>query len=169
MASIGQGGVKVKGLDELRRELKKLDAAAGAGIAFGEGGSVPMAAQLGEVNYDVASSIIGPAKAKAASVGRMEARAAATLSASKSTVSARVMFGGAKAPFAGGAEFGAGQNRPRSTARGTVQGWNQFNPWRGNGGDAGYFLYPTIRERTPDIVEMYGDAIEKITAQAFPD
>ena len=156
MSAIGQGGVRVKGLDELRRELKRLD---DAGLIN----------ELKDVNYEVAQSIIGPAQAKAASVGAMEARAAATLKASKAAAVARVNFGGAKAPFAGGAEFGAGQDRPRSTARGTVRGWNQFNPWRGNGGDAGYFLYPTIRERTDDIVEMYGDGLERITARAFPD
>lgn len=154
--TIGQGGVRVKGLDELRRELKKLD---DAGLID----------ELKDVNYQVAQSIVGPAQAKASSVGRMEARAAATLKASKAAKAARVNFGGAKAPFAGGAEFGAGLNRPRPTARGTVQGWNQFNPWRGNDGSAGYFLYPTIRERTDDIVEQYGDGIERITSKAFPD
>lgn len=153
---ISGAGVKVEGLDDLRRELRKLDDAG-------------LMAELKDVNYQVAQSVIGPAQSKAASIGRMEARAAATLTASKAAAAARVNFGGARAPFAGGAEFGAGQDRPRSTARGTVSGWNQFNPWRGNDGGAGYFLYPTIRERMPDIVEQYGDGIERITSKAFPD
>lgn len=160
MAAIGQGGVRVKGLDELRRELNKLDDAG-------------LTKELKDVNYDVAKSIIGPAQARAASVGRMEARAAATLKASKAAKAARVNFGGAKAPFAAGAEFGAGQNIRRSggarVLRNGILGWNQFNPWRGNDGGAGYFLYPTIRDRIDDIVEQYGEGIERITAKAFPD
>lgn len=50
-----------------------------------------------------------------------------------------------------------------------VRGWNQFRPWRGNGEDAGYWLWPAIRAHTDDIVDTYGDAIEKITSKAFPD
>lgn len=50
-----------------------------------------------------------------------------------------------------------------------VRGWNQFRPWRGNSTGAGYFLFPTIRESTAEIVDMYGDAIEQIARKAFPD
>lgn len=150
------GGVRVRGLNELRRELAKLD---NAGLID----------ELKDTNFEVAESIIGPARSRAAGVGAMEARAAATLKASRAAAKARLLFGGGAAPFAGGAEFGANRNVPRGTSRGSVLGWNQFNPWRGSGGGAGYFLYPTIRDRTPDIVEMYGDAIEQITARAFPD
>jgi hypothetical protein len=156
MARVGSGGAKVVGLDELRRELKRLDDAGLIG-------------ELKDVNYEVASSVIGPMKSKAAGIGAMEARAAATLSASKAAARAQVNFGGAKAPFAGGAEFGAGRDSIRSRASGSYVGYRQFNPWRGNGGDAGYFMYPTIRDRMDDIVERYGDGIEKITRKAFPD
>lgn len=156
MTAIGKGGVRVKGLDELRRELKKLDDAG-------------LITELKDANMEAAESIIGPAQSSAARIGRMEARAAATLKASKTASVARLIFGGASAPFAGGAEYGANRNRARQTARGTVMGWNQFNPHRGGGENAGYFLWPTIRERTDDIIEMYGDSIERITAKAFPD
>ncbi len=52
---------------------------------------------------------------------------------------------------------------------GRVRGWNQFKPWKGNGANAGYALYPAIRSKIGEVVETYGDAIEKITKKAFPD
>lgn len=52
---------------------------------------------------------------------------------------------------------------------GRVRGWNQFQPWKGNGQNAGYALYPAIREKMPAVVESYGNAIEKLTKRAFPD
>lgn len=55
----------------------------------------------------------------------------------------------------------------RVTAR--VRGWNQFRPWRGNSDGAGYFLFPAIRQAEPEIVDMYGAALERLAAHAFPD
>ena len=52
---------------------------------------------------------------------------------------------------------------------GRVRGWNQFRPWRGNGEGAGYFLFPAIRQAGPEIVDLYGDALERLAAKAFPD
>jgi hypothetical protein len=156
--TIGMGGAKVKGLAELRRELKKLD---DAGLTN----------ELKAVNMAAAQTIIAPAQARAAGLGRMEARAAATLRASRAANAAKLLFGGASAPFAGGAEFGAGQNIRRTPPGrpGGVLGWNQFNPWRGNDDGAGYFLYPTIRAEMVTLIDEYGDALERITAKAFPD
>jgi|GEM_PF-3056465 len=57
----------------------------------------------------------------------------------------------------------------RVQVTGKVRGWNQFQPWKGNGANAGYALYPAIREKMDDVVETYGDAIEKLTRKAFPD
>lgn len=48
-------------------------------------------------------------------------------------------------------------------------GWNQFKPWRGSGQGAGYFLYPAIREKETEAVEMFGDEITKLAQRAFPD
>jgi len=52
---------------------------------------------------------------------------------------------------------------------GKTIGWNQFRPWRGNGENAGYFIFPDIRAHQADIVDKYGDAIQKIVGEAFPD
>jgi len=48
-----------------------------------------------------------------------------------------------------GAEFGGGAKR---TTR-------QFPPWRGNSTDAGYFLWPTVRERGAWMMEQWSAAL----------
>lgn len=45
---------------------------------------------------------------------------------------------------------------------GTILGWNQFKPWRGSGSNAGYFLWPSIRENADGIRELYADVIDKV-------
>lgn len=143
--------VKVTGLKELIRELKKLD---DAGLVN----------ELKDANYKVAQLVVNKAQGNAS--GRMESAAAASLKPGRQAAKAVVSGGGAAVPFFGGAEFGAGQNKLRNTARGAVRGWNQFVPWTGQ---TGRFLYPAIRSSMDEIVELYGDEIEKITKRAFPD
>lgn len=147
--------VRVAGLDGFREELRKLDDAG-------------LIEELKEANADVAELVVRAARSRAST--RMEQRAASTLKARRAQRAAEVSFGGAQAPFAAGAEFGAGQNIVRRSVSGrSFRGYNQFRAWRGNDTGAGYFLYPSIRAETEKIVEMYGDAIEKITTRAFPD
>lgn len=55
-----------------------------------------------------------------------------------------------------GAEFG-GQRRKTTM---------QFDPWRGNGKDAGYFLWPTIRAEYDTVVERYGAALKEAVDRA---
>jgi hypothetical protein len=59
--------------------------------------------------------------------------------------------------------------RQRTKVIGQVRGWNQFREWRGNKAGAGYFLFPAIRENENNIVEMYGEGIERVARTAFPD
>lgn len=148
--------VKVAGLDELRKELKKLD---DAGLIDG----------LKDANYEVAAMVVTRARTKAAALGRMEARAAASLKASHAAARAQISGGGAKVPFFGGAEFGAAQSQIRNTTRGLMLGWNQFEPWTGANSGSGRFLYPTIRANADEIVDLYFEALGKLTAAAFPD
>jgi len=203
--------VNIAGLDELRRELKRIDQ------AFGTSGSDA----LKDVNYKVAEFVIRRAAGAASVLGSMESKAAKSMDASRSGVAARINAGGKKTPFFAGAEFGAYQNRRRlqkntggrativrdneninrvirrveaqtvaydrygapNTVRqrtrgqggvavrvtGTVIGWNQFNKWRGNKNGAGYFLFPTIRQNLQEIIDLYGDEMEKLLSDAFPD
>jgi hypothetical protein len=147
--------VNVRGLDDLRRELKKLDE---AGLIDG----------LKDVNQSVAALVVGWAQSRASTP--LEKKAAATLKASRTQARAQVTFGGAKSQFAEGAEFGATRDLLRTTPGGrSVLGWNQFKDWRGNKEDAGYFLFPAIRAHEEEIAEQYLDGIEKLASKAFPD
>lgn len=145
--------VEVKGLADLRRELRRVN------------DQLPK--ELGNVNHKVAEYVIDRATGRASTA--LEHRAARTMSAARQQRAAIIRLGGAKNPEALGAEFGAGQNIARQTSRGSVRGWNQFRPWRGSGPDAGYWLFPTIRQDTPQIIEMYLKMIDELTRRAFPD
>jgi hypothetical protein len=50
-----------------------------------------------------------------------------------------------------------------------VIGWNQFRPWRGNGPNAGYALFPAMRENAAEIIAIYEKEVGEITRAAFPD
>jgi hypothetical protein len=216
--------VRVIGLDQFRKEVKKI---------VTEGGDTGQKL-LGEANERVADYVIRHAVAKAAGMGKLERKAASSMTASKSGVSARILAGGAKVPFFGGAEFGAdrdtrrlikapvirsngtrttvkrsratkvrdgedigkvarrvesqsvdtrgrtisprlgGQNvalaRTNSGGLRVIKGWNQFRTWRGNSrGRAGYFLFPTMRDKYDEIGEMYLDELDRVSKKIFPD
>lgn len=143
---LAQDGIEVEGLRELAKALKSLN-------------EKHLTNELKTVNFRAASEVVSEARGNTSS--RMQASAASRLKATKTAAYAAVRLGGQ--PFDLGAEFGAVRGIMRQTGRGVVTGWNQFEPWKGNGGDAGYFLYPAIRSKVPELMETYGDEIEKIT------
>ncbi len=97
-------------------------------------------------------SIIERARATAATEGRLEAKAAEDLKRGGTGV---IVYGGQG--YSRGAEFGSYQ-------------YKQFETWKGNGDDAGYFLWPSIREfRDEDFINEYAENVLKILKQAFPD
>lgn len=149
------GGIRVVGLVDLNRELRKV--------------SRDLPVGLKEANYRVAKHITDRAELKAKTLGPGFERAARSLSASRSGRAAQVGLGGARAPDAGGWEFGAQHNQVHNTTRGLMIGWNQFPVWRGNQDRAGYFLYPTIRAEAAEVLEMYAQMIDQLVARAFPD
>jgi hypothetical protein len=55
-----------------------------------------------------------------------------------------------------GAEFGGGR-RPST---------RQFPPWRGAGRNAGYFVYPTIRGESDDIMRRLEHAVRDLLRRA---
>lgn len=67
-----------------------------------------------------------------------------------------VSIGRSSVPWALGFEFGSAVHR-------------QFPPWRGNGGDAGYFFWPEIRAAREEIAKRALEAIEDALRPAFPD
>jgi hypothetical protein len=156
---LGANTVKVAGLGELRKELKRLD-------------EPTILDELKDANFEVAELVRREALDRASS--RMEIRAAESLKSARQAQRAQLTGGGAKTPFFGGAEFGSDRGKSRIIAGKTMQshnrvGWRQFQEWRGNQSDAGYFLYPAIRDLTEPIVNIYGDWLEQITKKAFPD
>lgn len=139
MTRIRSGAIEVEGLGDLNRALKRL------------GDEAPAA--LREANKEAAEDVAGGSRSRAFALGGVAARVAPTISARAGATSAGVGLGGAAHPEAMGAEFGGGR---RKTTR-------QFKPWRGSGEGAGYFVYPTIRDRSDQIVETYTDKIDHLT------
>jgi hypothetical protein len=173
---IGGKQIGVQGLDAFRRELLKVQR---------EGG--PRGYDLlKKHNYEVAEFVRRKAVSRANAVGRQQARAAASLVSRRSGSRAELIGGndrrkpkrgglGASMPFFGGAEFGADHDVPRqvSTRRaksGTVLGWNQFLTWKEPGQrQTGYFLFPTMRDYSDEIKEMYAQGLDRIMREVFPD
>lgn len=136
--------VRVEGLAELSRALRKLEDAEGS-------------KELRAAFKGAADSVIRDARSGG---DRMQASMASRLKASVGRASAAVVIGGK--PYDLGAEFGANQNVPRSTKRGTVLGWNQFQPHRGNGENAGYVVMPAARAARDRLPTDLGDAIGRL-------
>lgn len=135
MAKIRTGAVQVSGLNELNRALKQL--------------GPELQKELKETNLEVAQIVADDARGIAVSLGGVAAKTAPSIQAKGYTTSAGVGFGGSGYPFAMGAEFGSYR-------------FKQFKPWRGNGSDAGYFVYPAIRQDADRITSEYTEAIDDL-------
>lgn len=96
-----------------------------------------------------AGAIARAARMRGASLGSVHAKAAPGIKAVNQAPIVRLF--GDDHPYIFGAEFGGG-SRPRT---------RQFPPWRGKGEDAGYMLYPTIRERleSEEFEERYAQIV----------
>jgi hypothetical protein len=124
--------------------------------------------EVKQANYTVADKLADAAKSKAAGLSRQQRAAAESLRATKTQNYAAIRLGSARKPYALGAEFGA----KKRTRRGRVIAG--FRPWRGNqfsgwAGGPGYFLHPAIREKGPELINEYMQAIDRITQEAFPE
>lgn len=145
MSRVRTGTVNVEGLRELSKALKEM------GPEFSR--------EMRLANKEVASDVADKARGAALTLGGVAAKTAPTLKASAGATSAGVAVGGGNAPWGAGAEFGGGR-RPTT---------KQFKPWRGNGPDAGYFLYPTIRENAEEIEAQYREALDDLVARVGLD
>lgn len=45
----------------------------------------------------------------------------------------------------------------------------RFREWAGNGGEAGYFFYPSVRDELPAMMERYDERMGALLRVAFPD
>jgi len=63
-----------------------------------------------------------------------------------------------------GVEFGAYQNRPRNRKSGEYTGYKQFQPRspREGRGNAGYFIFPTLKALQPYITKRWVDEVDRI-------
>lgn len=136
--------VRVEGLADFQKELKRLDQ--------------KLPRELQKANKRAAELVADAARTRATGLGSVAAKAAPSIKAAAEQRRSKVSIGGARYPFALGAEFG-GQGRPTTM---------QFAPWSGSDTGAGYFLYPAIRETRDEFMDAYDDAIEQLTREAFP-
>ena len=142
--------VEVDGLRDFNAELRR----AGPGLTR----------HVRVANRRVAEGVAEAARDRAESLGGVARKAAPAIKAGASETTAFVRLDGARFPWALGAEFGSHRFR-------------QFEPWRGNGWtdpegiEIGYFLHPTIRERTRsgEVLDAFDRELVEAFARAFPD
>lgn len=127
--------VQVDGLTELNKALRDM--------------GPELKGELRKTNKTVADFVAADSKSAAYSIGGVAAHVAPSIKASAGALSAGVSLGGNAYPMAGGAEFGS--NR-----------YKQFKPWTGNGSDAGYFVFPSIRRDIDRIETEYGVAMDNL-------
>jgi hypothetical protein len=152
--------VRVQGLDEFRRKLRKLDNA------------TELQSELKDANVKIAQFVVGRAQPLMMTHGHAGRVAGGTMRAKRIQTAAQVTVA---SRFAFSAEFGAKHNVERHVGAGggrrayVRKGWNHLLVWRGNDENAGYSLFPVIRSGGEQILSLYNEEIARISAAAFPD
>lgn len=177
----GDAAIAVDDLDDFIKDLRRLKR---EGDPEGLG-------RLKDANYRVAEHVRSRAAAKAATHGRMYARAGDDMRASRTVKGARIVAG-TRVPYWNAAEFGVypskdtdsrgglkqlgGRNGPNYVkGEGNSRGWMQFAKkdellWRDPGsGKTGNFLFPTMRAESETIKAMYVRELDDICKIAFPN
>jgi hypothetical protein len=146
--------VRVRGLDDFRRELKKVDKALGK--------------ELRQVHLKVARLVAD--RAQRAAPGRTAKAISAAATQKVAAVRITPKRGDELGVFMGmkrrSGWYAKGRYRA-STGR-------QFRPWVGANWDPGdgggpYYIAPAINRSIDDVIDLYGDEIEKLAAKAFPE
>lgn len=127
--------IKVQGLKELTKDLRRLDS------------DGPWRAELRDAGKGAAEIVATTAKrtAMSASNPRMGSRAAGSIRALAGQRRAAVAGGRASIPWYGGHEFGSRK-------------YAQFPPKRKDG----YHLWPAAEKERPKVVEFYTDAVDDL-------
>lgn len=147
--------VNVRGLDEFRRELKRIDK------TFGK--------ELRQVHLKVAKLVTARAQSAAPARVSKSVRPKATQKAAAIRVTANP-------PYALGVFWGMRRRSGWYAAR-RYRGSSgrQFEPWVGNQWDPGeqggkpYYIGDAINRSVNDVIELFGDEIERLAGRAFPD
>lgn len=133
--------VRVEGLADFQRELRRLDS--------------KLPRELTAANRAAAEMVAERARSRARGLGSVAAKSAPSIKAAAEQRRSKINLGDNRHPFALGAEFG-GRRRP------TTQ---QFEPWTGK---TGRFFYPTIRDTEDEFMAVYERAIDQLARAAFP-
>jgi hypothetical protein len=135
--------VEVTGLKQLLRDVRKVE------------NDLPK--EMRQHLIPVSQAVLARSRSRAQSLGGVQAHAARRgLRAGATQNSAWIKLVGTREPTIFGAEFGGGR---RKTTR-------QFPPWRGSGGGAGYFVFPTIRGMSGDITDQLENGIRDLMRRA---
>lgn len=149
--------ITVTGLRELQTALRQVDK------------TLPR--ELAAAHRHVAELILTPAQQRMSSLPVPKAAAAAAgLRARGGQRSAAIAMLGSNR-WVRAVEFGTithhvfGRERLATSMRRRV-----FAPWAGNQADAGYALFPTIRDvlPTPTFAQAYLDALDRVYVRAYP-
>ena len=133
--------IEVRGLKELRRELKAVDA------------QWPKALQ--KVNKAIAEEVAEGTRAVFSSMGGSAPKVASTVKALAQQTRAQVKVGG-------------GNSIGGQVAMGNLWGSQRFKQFPSPAA-SGYALYPTLKGLRPDIEDRYLDLLGDLLARAFPD
>lgn len=151
-------GVEIKGLDDFRRELKKLE------------GNFPK--ELRDAHRDIAKHVEREARKFAVGTGRMQAHFASQIRGRADNFGAWI---GLRSSQANAAFFGAERKTGWYAAPRYFDSPPQFPDWVGNNWDVGvlgqgpYAINPAIFHELPEIERRYGEVIDDISRRAFPD
>lgn len=156
-------GVAVRGLDDMRRELRTAD------------GDWPKA--LTKANRKVGQEVAAKSRQNARLAGGVWAKAAAAITGRGTRDAASIgVARTARAPMARPAFWGA---RARTGWFANPLKYGEFDSqhpaWVGNTWEAAsrtegpYVINYTLLEEVPAVLDVYGDEIEDLYGQAFPD
>ena len=170
-------GVEVQGMKEFRKAIRR---------EFLNGEGPDGRDMLKAANRKVAEHVKDRSESRASAAGNMQHLAWASMKVGNAQNKATLTGGAISQPvgrkkksgpvlFFSGAEFGAYSNMSRfTTGRGgksvSYLGWGQFKDWKKPGsGNTGYFLFPTMRDETEQIKEIWGREFDSISSKVFPD
>jgi hypothetical protein len=131
--------VRVEGLDQYRRGLRR------AGPEYPK--------RLAKVNKEAGERVARGAQSRYRNrYEQHSGRGVASIRSLAQQAGAKVRIGSARVPYMLGQEFGSNRYR-------------QFAPHVGR---AGRFLFPTIREEMPKLVDEYLEELDDIAREAYP-
>lgn len=138
---MAESHIEVDGLRDFQKALKQ------AGDDFPK--------ELRVASKDAAEIVAAGTRQSFSSRSGVAPKVAASVKVLAQQRGAAVRIGGKAFPYALGSNFGAGPRYP------------QFPQFAGSGDD--YSLYKTIRARRAEVLESYGDAVDRLARKAFPN